>query len=213
MDDATRREVEAAGFRVGTVREFLGLTDAEAEEVEFRVAAGRRMSDHRRRLRKTISDHREKIRAIRRDENYRGLDTDLAGFPVELREVVRDMVAIMRDPEATDDERSMSFATIADAIRPPGPPATFAGWIPEVLAELESLGSLPRHPSPATIQRARSLVVNEPANRARPQVTSDACPDGDIAITVKWPSRTIGGTKLHDYILVYPGGDIIVSTS
>src|SRR5262245_4038251 len=37
MDEARRKALEAAGFGVGTVREFLGLTDAEAAPVEMRV--------------------------------------------------------------------------------------------------------------------------------------------------------------------------------
>jgi len=38
MNPEKRAALEAAGFRVGTVKEFLGLTDAESKLVELRVA-------------------------------------------------------------------------------------------------------------------------------------------------------------------------------
>jgi ribosome-binding protein aMBF1 (putative translation factor) len=41
MDKRTRKSIEAAGFHVTTVREFLDLTDAENELVELRVAISR----------------------------------------------------------------------------------------------------------------------------------------------------------------------------
>ena len=49
MDSKKRRRLEAAGWRVGTVPEFLGLTDAEFELVEMHV----RLTDEiKRRLEK-----------------------------------------------------------------------------------------------------------------------------------------------------------------
>jgi DNA-binding XRE family transcriptional regulator len=42
MDKEKQRALEAAGFRVGTVQEFLGLTEEENKIVELRVAIGRR---------------------------------------------------------------------------------------------------------------------------------------------------------------------------
>lgn len=38
MDEAKRKRLEAAGWKVGTVQEFLGLTDEEMEEIEERIA-------------------------------------------------------------------------------------------------------------------------------------------------------------------------------
>jgi hypothetical protein len=38
MDKAKRERLERAGFRVGTVAEFLGLTPEESELVESQVA-------------------------------------------------------------------------------------------------------------------------------------------------------------------------------
>lgn len=40
MDSAKRKRLQAAGWRVGTVQEFLGLSDAETELVEMRLALG-----------------------------------------------------------------------------------------------------------------------------------------------------------------------------
>lgn len=40
MDRKTRKKLEADGWVVGTVQEFLQLSDAESEEIEERVAEG-----------------------------------------------------------------------------------------------------------------------------------------------------------------------------
>lgn len=41
MDERLLKELEADGWRVGTVQEFLGLTDAEASYVEIRHRLGK----------------------------------------------------------------------------------------------------------------------------------------------------------------------------
>ena len=41
MDEHTRKAIEDAGFRVTTVRQFLGLSEEENELVELRVAISR----------------------------------------------------------------------------------------------------------------------------------------------------------------------------
>ena len=38
MDEAKRKRLEAAGYRVGDYAEFLGLTEAERQHVELRIA-------------------------------------------------------------------------------------------------------------------------------------------------------------------------------
>lgn len=43
MEKDKRAALEEAGFRVGTVREFLGLTEEEHQLVELRLALGRRV--------------------------------------------------------------------------------------------------------------------------------------------------------------------------
>jgi ribosome-binding protein aMBF1 (putative translation factor) len=47
MDNEKRKALEAAGFRVSTVREFLGLSEEEDQIVELRVALARRVRELR----------------------------------------------------------------------------------------------------------------------------------------------------------------------
>ncbi|HLJ57106.1 MAG TPA: helix-turn-helix transcriptional regulator [Chthonomonadaceae bacterium] len=55
--DATKRErIEAAGFRVGTVSEFLELTPEERELVELRLALSTALKGHR--LKERLSQER-----------------------------------------------------------------------------------------------------------------------------------------------------------
>jgi DNA-binding XRE family transcriptional regulator len=49
MDAKKRKQIEAAGWTVGTVREFLGLSAAEAEIVEMRVSLGSSLRKRRER--------------------------------------------------------------------------------------------------------------------------------------------------------------------
>jgi len=53
MSSARRRRLEASGWKVGTVQEFLGLSDAEAALIEIRLALGRGLRDRRNRKRLT----------------------------------------------------------------------------------------------------------------------------------------------------------------
>ncbi len=47
MDAQKRARLEAKGFRVGTVAEFLGLTDAESELVELRLMIASALRERR----------------------------------------------------------------------------------------------------------------------------------------------------------------------
>ena len=47
MDEAKRKRLEAKGFKVGTVAEFLGLTPEEAMAVEIHAALARLLRDVR----------------------------------------------------------------------------------------------------------------------------------------------------------------------
>jgi DNA-binding XRE family transcriptional regulator len=49
MDEAARKRLEAAGWRFGTVQEFLGLTDEEAAFIEIRHQLGREFRARRAR--------------------------------------------------------------------------------------------------------------------------------------------------------------------
>lgn len=48
MKQAKRRKLERAGFKVGTVQEFLGLTDEEMELIELRIRLVRLLGSTRR---------------------------------------------------------------------------------------------------------------------------------------------------------------------
>jgi predicted XRE-type DNA-binding protein len=51
MDTNKRKRLEAAGWRVGSTKEFLDLSDEEATLVELRVALGSSLKRHRTRRR------------------------------------------------------------------------------------------------------------------------------------------------------------------
>lgn len=53
MDTTKRKRLQKAGWRVGTVHEFLGLSDAEAELVEMRVALAAGLKKRRERSKLT----------------------------------------------------------------------------------------------------------------------------------------------------------------
>ncbi len=55
MDEERKARLEAAGLSVGSVQEFLGLTDAEAELVEMKLALGRAVKERRGRRKMTQS--------------------------------------------------------------------------------------------------------------------------------------------------------------
>jgi len=48
MDIGERSRLEAAGFKVGTVAEFLGLTEAESELIEIKLSLTDALKDRRR---------------------------------------------------------------------------------------------------------------------------------------------------------------------
>jgi DNA-binding XRE family transcriptional regulator len=50
VDARKRKKLEAAGFRVGTVAEFLGLTEAEARFVDLKAALALRLTQRRNEL-------------------------------------------------------------------------------------------------------------------------------------------------------------------
>ena len=53
MGAAKRRRLERAGWRVGTVQEFLGLTDAEMAFIEVKLRLTTRLKERRRQVRLT----------------------------------------------------------------------------------------------------------------------------------------------------------------
>ena len=53
MKASTQKKLEAAGWRFGTVEEFLGLTKVETALIELRLALSRAIKDRRQKLRLT----------------------------------------------------------------------------------------------------------------------------------------------------------------
>jgi len=49
MKQSKRKKLEAAGWAVGSVQEFLGLSDADAALIELKLALSRSLRDRRRR--------------------------------------------------------------------------------------------------------------------------------------------------------------------
>ena len=56
MDTEKRQRLEAAGWHVGNVQEFLGLSDEEAALIEMRVQLAVGLKDRRKKLRLTQAE-------------------------------------------------------------------------------------------------------------------------------------------------------------
>ena len=63
MDKASRKALEAAGFKVGTVQEFLGLTDEENRMIELKVALARRLRELRSKRKLTQQELAVKLKS------------------------------------------------------------------------------------------------------------------------------------------------------
>ena len=63
MSAARRKRLEAAGWKVGSVREFLGLSDEESALVEIKLALSRGLRGRRERLRLTQAALARRIRS------------------------------------------------------------------------------------------------------------------------------------------------------
>jgi predicted XRE-type DNA-binding protein len=66
MKPAKRKRLEAAGWKVGTVQEFLDLSDAEAEFVEMKVSLALALRARRERRRLT---QKEVARGLRSSQS------------------------------------------------------------------------------------------------------------------------------------------------
>jgi DNA-binding XRE family transcriptional regulator len=53
MNIERRKRIEAAGWKIGTVQEFLDLTDEEIEYIDFRIALSNGLKELRRRRKLT----------------------------------------------------------------------------------------------------------------------------------------------------------------
>jgi len=61
MDSARRRKLEAAGWKFGTVEEFLNLTPDESQLIELRLALCEALREERSRLKLTQAEAAEKL--------------------------------------------------------------------------------------------------------------------------------------------------------
>ncbi len=65
MDPKKRKALEAKGWRIGDVEDFLQLTDEESREVELRVAVGRAIQRCREQLGMTQQQLARKLKSSR----------------------------------------------------------------------------------------------------------------------------------------------------
>lgn len=63
MDKLKRAKLEAAGWKVGTTKEFLGLTDDEAAFVDFKVALGEALRMQRTELELSQTELAERLQS------------------------------------------------------------------------------------------------------------------------------------------------------
>jgi hypothetical protein len=78
----------------------------------------------------------------------------------------------------------------------------FANWIPEALAMIDNLETLPEPPMSSTITEARKLIVNWDASESIPTIGTMEAPGGGVSIVFRWTSAT--------YVLS-PGGRFLGS--
>ena len=63
LSKGRRAKLQKAGFKVGTVQEFLGLSDAEMMIIDMRITLGKRIRAARERQQLTQSDLAKRIRS------------------------------------------------------------------------------------------------------------------------------------------------------
>ena len=63
MNEAKTRKLEKAGWRLGTPKEFLGLTDEEAALIEIKLALARGIKERRLSLRLTQEDLAKQLKS------------------------------------------------------------------------------------------------------------------------------------------------------
>jgi DNA-binding XRE family transcriptional regulator len=88
LDKAKRKRLEASGWRVGKVAEFLGLTPEESALIEIKLALARRLRE-RRQKRMTQAQLAEKIQS----SQSRVAKAETGDSSVSLELLVRAMLA------------------------------------------------------------------------------------------------------------------------
>lgn len=94
MNKEKRARLEAAGWRVGTVQEFLSLTDEEAAYIEIRLALSDELK--RRRTAKRISQ--VKLAALLSSSQSRVAKMEAGDPSVSLDLLIRSLLATGRSP-------------------------------------------------------------------------------------------------------------------
>jgi hypothetical protein len=72
MKPEKRKQLEAAGWRVGTAREFLGLTDEEAALIELKLDLARAVKTERTRRKMTQEELGERLGSSQRTPREAG---------------------------------------------------------------------------------------------------------------------------------------------
>lgn len=89
MKSSRKRKLEAAGWRVGTVQEFLGLTDAEAALVELKLL----LTDALKQARATRGLSQVELAARMRSSQSRVAKIESGDSSVSLDLIVRALIA------------------------------------------------------------------------------------------------------------------------
>lgn len=90
MDKAKRKRLEAKGWKVGTVEEFLGLTPEEAAYIEIKLALSRKIKELRRQKRLTQVD----VARLLRSSQSRVAKMETGDASVSLDLLVRSLIAL-----------------------------------------------------------------------------------------------------------------------
>ena len=90
MNRETRKRLEAKGWKLGTVREFLGLTPEESAYIELKLALGRRLRELRTQRDLTQTDLAKRLRS----SQSRVAKLEAADPSVSLDLLVRSLLAL-----------------------------------------------------------------------------------------------------------------------
>jgi DNA-binding XRE family transcriptional regulator len=63
MNNAKRKQLEAKGFKVGSVQEFLNLSPEEVAYIELKLALGKKLQDFRKAKRFTQTELAQRIKS------------------------------------------------------------------------------------------------------------------------------------------------------
>ena len=90
MEKAKRKRLEARGWKVGTVEEFLGLTAEEAAYIEIKLALSRKIKELRQQKRLTQVD----VARLLRSSQSRVAKMETGDASVSLDLLVRSLIAL-----------------------------------------------------------------------------------------------------------------------